>query len=132
MTKIELTEKTYNQPFEEVIKWYASLGYSKAATAIALSFNRRYFFQILAKLGLNRLFDPKKYNISCRGRGHGKGWPKGKSRKVERKYTDDQLLNHVRKVRVAWIAEECGPPNKSTIIRRFGSWNKAKQLAFGG
>jgi hypothetical protein len=74
-----MIQMEYGKPFEEVIKWYAALGYSRLKIAVILQINLSYLRMLLSKHSLHHLFDRNNYNNLCRP--VGKGWPKGKLRK---------------------------------------------------
>ena len=133
MTKIQEIRKEYGEPFREVVRGYARMGYSKTATAQVLEISLSYFRQLLTRFDLHRFFDPSTYNDSCKsyGYGSGKGWPKGVSRDSPVLYSDQYLLARVSMLKVSWIFDQFAPPYSSTVRRRFGSWNRAKELAGG-
>lgn len=67
--------KEYDEPFTQVIRGYARLGYSERATAEAMEMNKQTLHRWLNRFDLHRYFDRRNYNESCIPRG--KGWPKG-------------------------------------------------------
>ena len=127
MTKIQAVRKEYGESFKEVVAGYALLGYSQRATAQILDFNRSYFRQILTRFDLHSLFRRKNYNDSCKARSTGR--PKGKPGKKCYRYADAELLTLVQIYSTGQEMDKYAPPYASTVIRRFGSWRKAKALS---
>ena len=68
MTKMMAIRKEYGEPFQEVVKGFAAMRYSKTATAQTLGFNLSYFRQLLTRFNLHDYFYPKgkEQNESCR------------------------------------------------------------------
>lgn len=124
--------KEYGEPMSEVIKGYALMGYSMSATAQAMEISIWAFSRWVTRLNLKHYFNRMNYNDACKPFNRKRGWPKGKHRNKPNKWSDAELL--------AWVAmsksfhkhregEGDGRPMGSTILRRFGSWNRAKELA---
>lgn len=132
MTKIIRIRREFGEPFREVVKGFAEMGYSRRATAEILDINLSYFRQLCTRFDLHRHFKPQReMRPECRSHGGGKGWLKGKARYVPRKYTDEYLLGLLRKYPDLTYCqfENLAPVSASTIQRRFGGWNKARRQA---
>lgn len=78
--KLRAIRQEYNEPFREVVRGYAALGYSKTATREVLGFWPQLFHRLLTQFDLHQYFIRKNYNDSCVPKG--KGWPKGKLRRA--------------------------------------------------
>lgn len=119
----------YGEPMSEVIKGYALMGYSKRATAEAMGIERKTLDAWIRRMNLNHHFHLDNYNRSCRAihhhirNDHAEGRP--------RVYQDSDLLSCVAQCPQYWRfnAQMEGFPAGTTVIRRFGSWERAKRLA---
>ena len=111
----------YGEPISEVIKGFASLGYSKTLTAGTLGMDYQTFTRWLDRLDLDKHFIPNNYNKLCRHYG-----VKGKAGR-KRVYSDEEILKAVARYELA--ADYKGKPSLSTIEKRFGGWTAAKRKA---
>lgn len=128
MNKLMAVRKEFGEPFVDVVRGFASMGYSRTATAEILGFNLSYFRQLLTRFDLHQHFLPQAaMRKECKGKG--KGWPKGLSRPRGTIYSDERLLEEVRRLSSYSLARCVGDVNVSTIQNRFGSWARARQLA---
>ena len=129
--------KEYGEPFIDVVRGFAEMGYSRQATAEVLDFSVTYFKRLVVRFDLGRYFLPQsQMRAECRGGTQpgmpGKGWPKGKPRGRNQwtgKYSDDDLLAQVRKTPSYSLARCMSEINVCTIQNRFGSWTRARELA---
>lgn len=129
MNKLRQIAKEYDEPFVEVVKGFAEMGYSRRATAEILEINLSYFRQLCTRFDIHRYFkDQKDMRRECR-KTFGGGWPKGKKRESGPKYTDDFLLKQVRSYPDSCTFASLADINISTVQRRFGSFAKARDLA---
>ena len=129
MNKLLQIRKEFDEPFIDVVKGFAEMGYSRAATAKILEFNLSYFRQLRTRFDLHRHFKPfKDLREDCRS-GGGRGWPKGRARPRRQKYTDEQLLAEVRKYPNFSLFTTMADVDMKTIYRRFGSFTEARRLA---
>lgn len=128
MNKLMSVRKEFGEPFVDVVRGFAELGYSRTATAEILDFNLSYFRELLDRFDLHQHFLPRaQLRRECKG--GGRGLPKGFKRPREPKYSDDMLLAEVRRIPSYSVARCVGNVNVSTIQNRFGSWTRARQLA---
>lgn len=131
MTKIQQVEAEYDEPFCDVVRGFAIMGYSRRFVASLLEINLKYFRELCVKFDLHRHFKLQKdMHESCKPKG--KGWPKGTPRGPHYRYTEKDLLILVKKYPVVTLFDTLSGVSSSTVIRRFGSWNKAKKLSKGG
>lgn len=124
MTKIHQVRVEFGETFKDVVKGFAEMGYSRRATAEILEFNLSYFRQLCTRFDLHRYFKPQK-DMRPECRAHGKGWLTGKKRPFKpRKYSDEFLLEGVRKhpKYYEFMAAVCHP---GTVNYRFGkTWRE--------
>lgn len=128
MNKLMAVRKEFGEPFVDVVRGFAELGYSRSATAEILGFNLSYFRHLLTRFDLHKCF-PEQANMRRECKPQGKGWPKGLKRPRGKIYTDDHLLAEVRRLPEYSFARCMGNVDVSTIQNRFGSWTRARQLA---
>jgi len=129
LTKVHAIRKEFDEPFKDVIHWFARMGYSKKMTSEILEINRDYFWRtLLPRYAPNAEWKPQ-VDMKSDCKPHGKGWPKGKERLKPQKYSDQELLSEVLKYDTAERFDNMAIPSVSTVIKRFGSWNRAKRLA---
>jgi len=131
MTKIESIEDEFDEPFNDVVRGFAIMGYSKRAVAGILEINLSYFRQILSARDLHKHFKKQKdMREECRGGGN-KGYWKGKKRPFKpRKYSDEYLLELVSKWPNSHDFMGAAPISYSTVTRRFKMpWQKIVELA---
>lgn len=128
MNKLIAVRKEYGEPFTDVVRGFAEMGYSRRAVADVLGFNLSYFRQVLTRFDLHRHFQPQ---AQMRGecKGGGKGWPKGKERPRDATYTNEQLLAEVRRLPSYSMSRCVGNIDPKTVQNRFGSWTRARELA---
>jgi len=106
------------------------MGYSRRATAEILEINLSWFRQLCTRFDLHQYFKPRsEMRPECKPAG--KGWPRGKHRNKPLKYTDEYLLEQVRKYGTYWETYWKAPVSASIIQKRFGSWRNAKRRANG-
>lgn len=129
MNKLRQTAKEYGEPFIDVVKGYAEMGYSRRATAEILGYNLSYFRQLCLRFNLHRHFKKQKdMRRECR-RTSGGGWPKGKKRPRPPKYSDKDILAQVRIYNDRNLFMAMADIHIVTVTRRFGSFAKALKLA---
>lgn len=122
MTKIETIEEEFDEPFDETVKSFARMGYSRRAVASILEINLSYFRQLCTRKGLHRYFKKQKdMRRECRRQGYTRGgWPKGKLRPYKpRKYTDEELLAEVSRWPSFGEFKSWASMPPSTVSRRF-------------
>jgi len=127
VTKIQEIRREYNEPFRDVVAGFAMMQYSKRCTAMALGIVPSYFDVYLKRYAPDVKFPLRKdLNESCVPKG--RGWPKGKKRNKPVKYPDELLLSLVRQYKTCREFGKSGI-HYTTVIKRFGSWKKAKNYA---
>ena len=130
MNKLRQTAKEYDEPFVDVVKGYAEMGYSRRATAQILGYNLPYFRQLCARFNLHRHFKLQKdMRRECRKTTGAGGWPKGKKRNRPPKYSDKDILAQVRIYNDRNLFMAMADIHIVTVTRRFGSFAKALKLA---
>src|SRR5690242_16404655 len=99
MSKMLEVRREFGEPFADVVRGFAEMGYSRTATAQALGFNLPYFRTLLTRFDLHRHFKPQReQRPECRGKGTKKPGMMvgGRVRNGgKRKYTDEHLLQLV-------------------------------------
>lgn len=76
MNKLLAVRKEFGEPFVDVVRGFAEMGYSRRMTANVLNFNLSYFRALCTRFDLHRHFKPQgKMRRDCKG--GGVGWPKG-------------------------------------------------------
>lgn len=127
--KIESVEKEFDEPFNDVIRGFAIMGYSVRALADILKFNRSYLSEVIKKRGLGRYFKRQRDMVKeCRP--GGKGWAKGVKRPYNPRYSDDYLLGLVSLWPNYSDFRTFAPVDYSTVTRRFRmQWRKIVALA---
>lgn len=134
MTKIHQVRQEFGEPFCDVVKGFATMGYSKRATAEILEFNRSYFLQICTRFNLHQHFNKPQREMrpECKGaeRRSRKGWPKGKKRPFRPRYTDDYLLGLVTRYPSFSDFRSWAPVDPTTVSRRFKlPWREIVRMA---
>lgn len=135
MTKMHNVRHEFGEPFSDVVKGFAIMGYSRRATAEILEFNLSYFRQICKRFDLHRHFKPQReMRPECRGVGKTrKGWPKGKKRPYAPKHTSEHLLGLVAKYPSYTDFLSWAPVAASTVTRRFKApWREIARMARQG
>lgn len=128
MNKLMAVRKEFGEPFTDVVRGFAALGYSRRATAEILGFNRSYFIELLSRFDLHKNFLPQsEMRRECKG--GGKGWPKGLRRPRGVMYSDERLLSEVQRFPSYSLAKCMSDIDTSTIQKRFGTWTRARELA---
>jgi len=129
VTKVQQIRQEYKEPFRDVVASFAALGYSRKATAQILEINPSWFDCLCDRFHLKSKFDRSKYNASCKA----PGLPKGAKIKRGVRFSDEQLLTilagYSERISGKRFNYLQGSPCADTIIKRFGSWRKAKGLA---
>ena len=131
MSKITDIEAEFDEPFSDVVKGFAIMGYSRQATANILEINLSYFRQLCDRHDLHRYFKKQKdMRPECRG-GGGSHFFKGKKRPFKpRKHTDEALLEEVRKWDTFSTFCTFASAHPSTVTRRFKQpWRKIVEMA---
>ena len=134
MGKIADIEAEFDEPFTDVIKGFATMGYSRKATAEILEINLSYFRELCTRYDLHRYFKKQKdMRPECR-KGGGVGWPKGKKKPFKpRRYTDEVILSEVRKWDTYSSFCTCALMHPSTVVRRFRKpWREIISMAHKG
>jgi hypothetical protein len=129
MTKVQQVRKEFDEPFRDVVKGFAEMGYSRSFTAKVLEINLSYFRQLCTRFDLHQYFKPQsEMLLECKPKG--KGWPKGKKRKRREKYSNNQLLYAVKKYPFYDEFILSAPMAASTVKRRFNvSWREITLMA---
>lgn len=130
MNKMRQIAKEFGEPFVDVVRGFAEMGYSRRATAKILNINLSYFRQLCDRLGLHQHFKQQR-DMRDECKGHGKGWPKGKPQARRSRYTDAEILEEVSKYPVSTLFQSMAAIDISTVHRRFGGWTAARRLAHG-
>lgn len=129
--KLARLEQEFNEPFTEVIKGFAEMGYSISATAEILGFNRKYFSKVINDHQLRVHFKPQaELRPECRGKGasHGAGIKRpGNGGKI--RYSNGYLLQQIAAARNSMDFRITNMIDLGTVSNRFGSWGKARKLA---
>jgi hypothetical protein len=129
MTKVQQVRKEFDEPFRDVVKGFAEMGYSRSFTAKVLEINLSYFRQLCTRFDLHQYFKPQsEMLLECKPKG--KGWPKGKKQKRREKYSNNQLLYAVKKYPFYDQFILSAPMAASTVKRRFNvSWREITLMA---
>ena len=130
MTKLLAIRREYGEPFQSVVRSFASMGYSKRAVCSILEYNRGTFKSECDRFDLNKYFR-KQADMRTECKPHGKGWVKGRKRNRMPKYSDEYLLSLLSKHGDLTYNtfSNLAPVSASIIAKRFGSWNNARRLA---
>lgn len=129
-TKMVRVRKDFGESFQDVVKGFAEMGYSRRAVADILDFNLSYFRQLCLRYDLHKYFKPQsEMRRECRRTKGGGGWPKGKPRPYKPLYSDEELLKEVAIYDVSTTFTSLSDIALSTVLRRFGSWGEAKRLS---
>lgn len=130
--KINEISAEFKETFPEVVKGFAAMKYSRRLTAKTLGINYSYFRQLCTRFKLHQFFHTQRNQIDeCRGKNvTGKrGWPKGKKRNKPIVYSDQEILQEIRKYPTMVKFQAYAKMHPSTVVRRFESWQKAKEAA---
>lgn len=130
MNKMRQISKEFDEPFVDVVRGFAEMGYSRRATAQILNINLPYFRRLCDRFGLHQHFKPQK-DMRDECKGNGRGWPPGKAQNRRSKYSDTEILEEVRKYPASTLFQSLADIDLSTVQRRFGSWTAARSLAHG-
>ncbi len=82
-TKIQAVRKEFDEPFRDVVKGFAEMGYSRMATAEILEFNLSYFRTLCVRFDLHKYFKPQK-EMRDECKHFFVGWPKGKKEQQDK------------------------------------------------
>lgn len=129
MSKMLEVRREFGEPFVEVVRGYAAMGYSQQMTAQVLGFNRSYFRQLLQRFDLLGCFNRPQRELVKVCRPGGRGCQKGASRPRAPRYSDEELLAEVRRYPVSTLFEAMSDVSVSTVYRRFGSFPAAVHAA---
>lgn len=137
MTKVHQIRREFGEPFRDVVTGFASMGYSRRATAEILEINLSYFRTcLLPRYAPGAPWKERRdLRDECKPRPSSGGWPKGTKRGMSqrrpRRYSDEYLLSLLRAHQdlTYQTFEGLAPVSSSTIARRFGGWRKAKMMA---
>lgn len=117
----------FEAPAKIVITSYSESGYSKRLTAASIGITMQTLVNYCRRENINF---PNRSQLRSECKPHGNGWPKGKKRIRQHKYSDEYLLDTMIKYDFpAHVFDLLAPIPASTIIRRFGSWSRAKIMA---
>lgn len=117
----------FEAPAKIVITSYSESGYSKRLTAASIGITMQTLVNYCRRENINF---PNRSQLRSECKPHGNGWPKGKKRIRQHKYSDEYLLDTMIKYDFpAHVFDLLAPIPASTIIRRFGSWSRAKMLS---
>ena len=129
MNKLMAIRLEYGEPFIDVVRGFAEMGYSRRATAEVLSLSLSYFRELLGRFDLHRHFLLQaQMRQECRGQGVG--WPKGKPRPRGVVYSDERILAEVRSIPHYSVFRCMASMDAATVQNRFGSFANARALAF--
>lgn len=133
MTKVHQIRREFGEPFRDVVTGFASMGYSRRATAEILEINLSYFRTCLLPRHAPGAPWKERRDLrdECKPRPSSGGWPKGKKRDKPVRYSDEYLLALIRRHHDLTYHQfgNLAPVAASTIARRFGTWNKAREKA---
>ncbi|HOD97371.1 MAG TPA: hypothetical protein PLT63_01215 [Syntrophales bacterium] len=132
MTKMHQVRKEFGEPFRDVVKGFAIMGYSRKATAEFVEITDSWFNELCERFDLRKHFrrQRKDFVSVCKPPGH----PKGKTIRQPQRYSDEYLLAVLRGYskrisQVRFNQLQGGRPCADTYLKRFGSWRKARELA---
>ena len=129
MIKTAQVLREYQEPFVDVVRGFARMGYSRKATAQAIDISPSWFDELCRRYGLREKFNREKYLSICKPPGH----PKGKHINQPKRYSDWYLLSVLRgyspRISPERFNQLQGKPCADTYSRRFGSWTRARRLA---
>lgn len=126
MGKLLEIRKEFGEPFVDVVKGFAEMGYSKTATAKILGIANRYFRDVCRRFDLNKFFPKTASERRRECRGGGIGWPKGKPRETSHnKITDTEILAEVAAFPNLRLFRARARFDDRTVRRRFGSFKEA-------
>lgn len=129
MNKLMAIRLEYGEPFVDVVRGFAEMGYSQRATAEILCLSRAYFRELLGRFDLRKHFLPQaQMRSECRGQGVG--WPKGKPRPRGVIYSDERILAEVRSIPHYSVFRCMASMDATTVQSRFGTFANARALAF--
>jgi len=127
--KIIAIEAEFEEPFADSVKGFALMGYSRKAASEALEIDDSYFHVLCTRFNLHKYFRERKdYLRICKPPG-GPGWPKGKPKPQQQKYSDEYLLELVAQYPRYNEFDRCAPVHVNTVKGRFGTFAAAKRLA---
>ena len=130
MNKMRQISKEFDEPFTDVVRGFAEMGYSRRATAQILNVSVSTFRKMCDRFNLHRHF-PAKRDMRKECKGRAAGWPKGKKKHRKQQYTDREVLAEVAKYPASNLFSAMADISLSTVKRRFGSWTTARSLAHG-
>lgn len=125
MNKLLQIRREYDEPFVDVVKGFAEMGYSRRFTARVLGFNVVYLIALLNRFGLQRHFRSRRDMLpECKG----PGWPKGKPNPRGLRYSDEDIFNEIRRYKNYHDFARKAKMSMSLVEKRFG-WKNARRLA---
>jgi len=129
--KVVAVEVEFGEPFADIVKGFAEMGYSRTVTAGALGFNLSYFRNLLKRSDLDAYFLPQaQQRPECRGKGVSRGCgAKRPGNGPAQKYSDAFLLECVASSGSSRRFKDQFSIDPGTVRYRFGSWQIAKKLA---
>lgn len=129
-TKIQSIRKEFGEPFRDVVRGFAEMGYSRNMTAGILEINARWFFEICKNYNLNQYFTPYKGRRDLqKQRLYAGGWKRPNNTCI-RKYSDADLLERVRKHPSSFLfAEQAGVTVKTVKDRFKKPWKEIVRQA---
>ena len=120
MTKLQAIREEFDEPFRDVVKGFARMGYSRRATREILEIkSKRYFAVVCKAFGLEDCWRPIAELCSTKGRPR------------PRKYTDEELFAYVRQYPDLPKFKALSPVDHGTIYNRFRgySWREIVEMA---
>jgi hypothetical protein len=124
--------REYGEPFSDVVKGFAEMGYSQRLTAEVLGFNLSYFRQLLKRFGLLAAFNRPQRDLVKDCRPGGKGRARGVRSPRSPRYSDRDLLQEVRRYHDIALFDTMSDVALCTVQRRFGTFSAAVEAARSG
>jgi len=117
--KILAIEEEFDEPFADIVKGFALMGYSRNSVAMILEISHGYFNHLCRSMDLNKHFKKRtEWRKECRGNVTN-----------HPKKSDEYYLNFVRQYPERLLFHEKAPVGLRSIQRRFGGFTEAKRLA---
>ena len=129
MIKTARVLKEYEEPFIDVVRGFAVMGYSRKATAQTMDINPSWFNKLCERYDLKKHFHRTDYLKVCKPTGHAKGKKINQPQRYSGWYLLSVLRGYSPRISPERFNELQRKPCADTYIRRFGSWRKARYLA---
>jgi len=125
MNRLLQVRKEYGEPFVDVVKDFAEMGYSRRFVAGMLGFNVQHFIDTLNRFGLQKHF---RLHRDMRPECKSPGWPRGKPNPRNNRYSDEDIFSEVRRCKTYHDFARGAKMSMSLVEKRFG-WRNARRLA---